>query len=137
MALLGDAKSGFSKKATLERARAYLKAQGYDAPPATVYQDNQAATRLSESGVASSARARRVDARRFFIQDRVDDGDAKAERLSAKSVAADCLTKPLAGELLYKPRDLLLGYAALWSGRAKSDLSKKAPTPLPSETRAT
>ena len=91
----------------------YLLAQGYDVPPATVYQDNQAAIRLSESGVASSACTRHIDIRYFFIQDRVESGDAKVECLNAKSMVADYLTKPLVGELFYKLRDLLLGYTTL------------------------
>ena len=62
-------------------------------------------------------------------------GDVKAERLSAKGVVADRLTKPLIDELLYKLCDLLLGYATLREGRAaarrhwatpKGGLSKKA-----------
>ena len=93
--------------------RSYLLAQGYSFPPATVYQDNQAATRLSENGVASSSRTRHIDARYFFTQDRVENGDVKAERLNTKSMVADYLTKPLVGELFYKLRDLLLGYTTL------------------------
>ena len=93
--------------------RSRLLAQGYDVPPATVYQDNQAATRLSENGVASSARTRHIDIRYLFIQDRVESGDAKVEHLNTESMVADYLTKPLVGELFYKLRDLLLGYATL------------------------
>ena len=82
-------------------------------PPATVYQDNQAAIRLSENGVASSSRTRHIDIRYFFIQDRVENGDVKVEHLNTKSMVADYLTKPLVGELFYKLRDLLLGYTTL------------------------
>ena len=55
--------------------RNYLLAQGYNFPPATVYQDNQAAIRLSENGVASSSRTRHIDIRYFFIQDRIENGE--------------------------------------------------------------
>ena len=86
--------------------RNYLKAQGYDIPPVTVYQDNQAAIRLSENGVASSARTRHIDIdiRYFFIQDRINNGDVKVEHLNAKSMVAGYLTKPLVDELFYKLR---------------------------------
>ena len=93
--------------------RNYLLAQGYNFPPATVYQDNQAAIRLSENGVASSSRTRHIDIRYFFIQDRIENGDIKVEYLNTKSMVADYLTKPLVGELFYKLRDLLLGYTTL------------------------
>ena len=93
--------------------RNYLIAQGYDIPPVTVYQDNQAAIKLCENGVNSSARTRHIDIRYFFIKDRIDNGDIKVEYLHTKSMIADYLTKPLVGELFYKLRDLLLGYTTL------------------------
>ena len=90
--------------------RNYLIEQGYDIPPVTVYQDNQAAINLCENGVNSSARTRHIDIRYFFIK---DNGDIKVEYLHTKSMIADYLTKPLVGELFYKLRDLLLGYTTL------------------------
>ena len=62
------------------------------------------------NGVNSSARTRHIDIRYFFIK---DNGDIKVEYLHTKSMIADYLTKPLVGELCYKLRDLLLGYATL------------------------
>ena len=117
--------------------RNYLKAQGYDIP--TVYQDNQAAIRLSENGVASSARTRHIDIdiRYFFIQDRIDNGDVKVECLNTKSMVAGYLTKPLVDELFYKlrakrspprlyyPMRGVCYYMALL-GDAKSSFSNKA-----------
>ena len=90
-----------------------MVAQGHDIPPVTVYQDNQAAIKLCENSVNSSARTRHIDIRYFFIKDRIDTGDIKVEYLHTKSMIADYLTKPLVGELCYKLRDLLLGYTAL------------------------
>ena len=39
--------------------------------------------------------------------------EIKVQCLNTKSMVADYLTKPLVGELFYKLRDLLLGYATL------------------------
>ena len=49
--------------------RNYLIAQGYDIPPVTVYQYNQAAIKLCENGVNSSARTRHIDIPYFLIKD--------------------------------------------------------------------
>ena len=93
--------------------RSYLTRQGYDLPPATIYQDNEAAIKLCENGLASSKRSRRIDIRYLFIQDRVKVGDIQIQYLSTKDVIADFLTKPLIGQQFYKLRDLLLGYTTL------------------------
>ena len=93
--------------------RNYLTQQGYDLPPATIYQDNEAAIKLCENGLASSKRSRHIDIRYFFIQDRVKVGDIQIQYLSTKDVIADFLTKPLIGQQFYKLRDLLLGYTTL------------------------
>ena len=93
--------------------RNYLIDQGYDIPPVTVYQDNQAAIRLMENGFTSSSRTRHIDIRYFFIKDRIENGDVRIEYLHTKQMIADFLTKPLVGELFYRLRDLLLGYATL------------------------
>ena len=98
--------------------RNYLIDQGYDIPPVTVYQDNQAAIRLMENGFTSSSRTRHIDIRYFFIKDRIENGDVRIEYLHTKQMIADFLTKPLVGELFYRLRDLLLGYATLWEGCA-------------------
>ena len=76
--------------------RSYLLAQGYNFPPATVYQDNQAAIRLSENGVASSSRTRHIDIRYLFIQDRIENGDIKENNLDRDTKATK---SPLANHL--------------------------------------
>ena len=93
--------------------RNYLTQQGYDVPPATIYQDNEAAIKLCENGLASSKRTRHIDIRYFFIQDRIKIGDIQIQYLSTKDMIADFLTKPLIGQQFYKLRDLLLGYTTL------------------------
>ena len=93
--------------------RNYLTQQGYDEPPATIYQDNEAAIKLCENGLASSKRTRHIDIRYFFIQDRIKIGDIQIQYLSTKDMIADFLTKPLIGQQFYKLRDLLLGYTTL------------------------
>ena len=93
--------------------RNYLLELGYDAPPATTRQDDEAAVKLCDDGVGGSRKPRRVDVRRFFIEDGVSSGRVRVKRVDAKDATADFLAKPLMGPRLYKLRDLLLGYAAL------------------------
>ena len=81
-----------------------------------IHQDNEAAIKLCENGLASSKRSRHIDIRYFFIQDRVKAGDIQIQYLSTKDMIADFLTKPLIGQQFYKLRDLLLGYTTLWGG---------------------
>ena len=87
--------------------------QGYDIPPVTVYQDNQAAIRLMENGFASSSGSRHIDISYFCIKELIENGYVKIEYLHTKKIIADFLTKPLVGELFYRLRDFLLGYATL------------------------
>ena len=93
--------------------RNYLLELGYEVPPATIYQDNEAAIKLCNNGVSSSHKSRHIDIRHFFIEDRVSSGHIRIKYVNTKDMIADFLTKPLMGSQFYKLRDLLLGYTTL------------------------
>ena len=93
--------------------RNYLLELGYEVPPATIYQDNEAAIKLCNNGVSGSHKSRRIDIRHFFIEDRVSSGHIRIKYVNTKDMIADFLTKPLMGSQFYKLRDLLLGYTTL------------------------
>ena len=92
------------------RLRSFLMGQGHHQQPATVMQDDESAIKLAESGLSSASRARRINIRRFFVKDRVANGEIKVEYCPTKSMIADVLTKPSQGQLLLELRDLSLGY---------------------------
>ena len=46
----------------------------------------------------------------FFVKDRIAKGEIAIEYCPTKLMIADCLTKPVQGQLFIELRDLLLGY---------------------------
>ena len=90
--------------------RNFLIAQGYDERPAVVMQDNEAAIKLANNGFSSAMRTRHINIRYFFVKDRIAKGEIAIEYCPTKLMIADCLTKPVQGQLFIELRDLLLGY---------------------------
>ena len=90
--------------------RNFLIAQGYKDHPATVMQDNEAAIKLAENGYSSALRTRHINIRYFFVKDRIARGEIEIQYCPTKLMIADCLTKPVQGQLFLELRDLLLGY---------------------------
>ena len=90
--------------------RNFLIAQGYDEHPAVVMQDNEAAIKLAENGFSSAMRTRHINIRYFFVKDRIAKGEIEVQYCPTKLMIADCLTKPVQGQLFLELRDLLLGY---------------------------
>jgi hypothetical protein len=88
--------------------RNFLEAQGYDMPPAQVFQDNMSTIAMIRSGKPTSDRTRHINIRFFFINDREKSGEVKVEYKSTKSMLADILTKPLQGEQFEVLRNELL-----------------------------
>ena len=93
--------------------RNYLLEVGYDVPPATIYQDNEAAVKLCNNGMSSSHKSRHIDIRHCFTEDRVASSHINVKYINTKDMIADFLTKPLMGSQFYKLRDLLLGSTTL------------------------
>jgi hypothetical protein len=93
---------------TIIWCRNFLEAQGYDMPPAQVFQDNMSTIAMIRSGKPTSDRTRHINIRFFFINDREKSGEVKVEYRSTKSMHADILTKPLQGEQFEVLRNELL-----------------------------
>jgi len=90
--------------------RNFLEEQGYDMPPASVFQDNQSTIAMVRAGKPTSDRTRHVNIRFFFVADREKAGEIAIEYLPTKEMLADALTKPLQGELFLKLRKQLLNW---------------------------
>jgi beta-glucosidase len=72
-----------------------LEAQGYDMPPAQVFQDNMSTIAMIRSGKPTSDRTRHINIRFFFINDKEKSGEVKVEYRSTKSMLADILINRL------------------------------------------
>lgn len=92
--------------------REFLLEQGYDVKP-VVLQDNQSTMALIEKGRSTSARTRHIAIRYFFVKDRVDSGELSIEYEPTVTMLADCMTKPLQGDLFRDMREMLMGGRAL------------------------
>jgi hypothetical protein len=91
--------------------REFLLAQGYDLPPAIIYQDNKSTIAMAEKGMHSNSRTRHINIRYFFIKDRIDSGDIQLKYLETNNMLADILTKPLQGETFKRLRDLITNWS--------------------------
>ena len=91
-------------------SREFLIAQGYDMPPAKVYQDNQSTMALIDRGESHSERTRHIKIRYFWVKDNVDSGDLEIIYQPTDDMIADVLTKPLQGDKFLRMRSLLLNW---------------------------
>ena len=87
----------------------FLKAQGYNVC-AELKQDNTSTMKLAENGKSNSDRTKHIQARFFFVKQRLDDKAMKISRCPTKEMIADICAKPLQGEQFRVLRDMLLGY---------------------------
>ena len=92
-------------------AKHFLEEQGYQLSSSTLYQGNQSAILLEKSGKAPSTKRARHLSTRFFFAAGTAEGPkprASTEYMPAEEMIEDYFTKPLAGALLYKMRNLML-----------------------------
>lgn len=89
-------------------SRNFLKEQGYEVSPATIYQDNKSTITLAERGRSTSARTRHVGIRYFLVKDYLDRGEVKIEYKKTSDMAGDFYTKALQGELFRKHRAMIM-----------------------------
>jgi hypothetical protein len=92
--------------------RQFLEEQGYELPPATLYQDNMSTIALLNNGRSGSERTRHIAIRYFFLKDRIDSREVRVEYLPTGDMVADILTKPLQGAKFTELRDKLLNWPA-------------------------
>jgi histone deacetylase 1/2 len=91
-------------------SRDFLSSQGYEVPPATVYQDNKSTIVMANKGRSTSDRTRHINIRYFWVKDRIDAGEARLEYLPTDEMVSDILTKPLQGAKFLQLRALLLNW---------------------------
>ena len=84
----------------------FLRGQGYDAC-ADLKRDNASTIKLAENVRSDSDRAKRIQARRFFVKQRLDQKAMKATHCPTREMIADALAKPIQGEQLRALRDML------------------------------
>ncbi len=76
--------------------RYFLKCQGYRVNDNIIFQDNKSSILLESNGRSSSSkRTKHINARYFFITDRILKGEVRVEWCPTKDMVADFLTKPL------------------------------------------
>ena len=79
-------------------SRYFIEAQGYTINHNILYQDNQSTMLLQRNGRASSTkRTKHINARYFFIKDKIERGEVEVLYCPTKEMRADINTKPLQG----------------------------------------
>ena len=69
--------------------------QGYSIKRTGLFQDNESAIKMETNGRDScTGRARHINIRHFFVNDRIDEGELTVEYCSTKLMIADYMTKP-------------------------------------------
>jgi hypothetical protein len=90
--------------------RYFLKAQEYHVSDNVIFQDNKSTMLLERNGKASSSkRTKHINARYFFITDRISKGEVRVEWCPTKEMVADFMMRPLQGAAFKKFRDLIMG----------------------------
>ena len=90
--------------------RHFLRDQGHDTGPVTIYQDNTSTIALLARGRPGAERSRHIDIRHFWLHDKVKDKEAIIVHLGTKEMYANVLTKPLQGKQFAYKRDFLTGW---------------------------
>ena len=74
----------------------FIQSQGYEVDRVNLYQDNISTQPLKKNGhFLSQKRTKHINAKFFFIKDRIDGGELKIMDCPTESMWADVLTKPL------------------------------------------
>jgi Reverse transcriptase (RNA-dependent DNA polymerase) len=77
--------------------RNFLRAQGYNIGPATIYQDNKSCMALIKRGGPGSDRSRNIDIKYFWLAERVTNKEVTIKHLGTEKMFANVLTKPVQG----------------------------------------
>jgi hypothetical protein len=83
-------------------------AQGYNVPPAKIWQDNQSTMAMVKNGQPNNDRTRHIDIRYFWVADRVALGELEINYMPTLDMIADILTKPITDVELFKRLRYLL-----------------------------
>ena len=90
--------------------RNFLRAQGYDIGPATIYQDNKSCMALMKRGTPGSDRSRRIDIKYFWLAERATNKEVVIKHLGTEKMFANILTKPVQGKQFNVERDGLTNW---------------------------
>ncbi len=93
--------------------RNFMVDQGYDMKPIVLYQDNQSAIWMENSGYRASKRTRHMNIKYFHVCDRIKLGEVIVKYLSTNDMVADLMTKPLQGAKFVRFRDMITGKVQL------------------------
>ena len=85
-----------------------LVGAGFEIPPATIFEDNQAAIKIAERHTITE-RTRHLHIRDLYIRQIVNKGYAKPEYVKSSENLADFFTKILPQSLFRKFRDRIMG----------------------------
>jgi len=87
----------------------FLKLQGHDTGPITLYQDNKSCIMTLLKGKGGSG-SRHIDIRYYWLHDRIQSGEIKVVYLRTEEMYANVLTKPLQGAQFQSERMMLTGW---------------------------
>lgn len=90
----------------------FLEAQGYKVKPGIIKQDNRSVITLMSKAKLQTNRTKHLKARDAFVRDRIQAGELALEDTRSEVMAADALTKPVAGRQLKFCTDIMLGNSA-------------------------
>ncbi len=93
-------------------SREFLIGQGFVFPPTTIFQDNKATIGSILKGGPSSERSRHISIRRFWLTERIENGELAIVYCGTDEMVSDLLTKPLQGEKFVYLRNKLLNWFA-------------------------
>jgi hypothetical protein len=83
---------------------------GIPQPPAIIYVDNTSAIHVIKNGRPKAMLTRHIRIREAWVTERCDNDELAVEHIPTSFQVADCLTKPLAGALLQRMTEWLLGW---------------------------
>jgi hypothetical protein len=90
--------------------RYFIEAQGYKLKESILHQDNMSAMLLATNGKESSSKqTKHINARNFFIKDRVGAGEITIKHCPTNNMLADHFTKAVQGSQFRKPRSNIQG----------------------------
>jgi hypothetical protein len=88
----------------------FMKEQGYEIPPITIYQDNKSTIAMIEKGKDASSKARHINIKYFFVKEKVEEGLIKFEYIPTREMLADLFTKPIQGSQFIYLRNKLMNW---------------------------
>jgi hypothetical protein len=104
----------------------FMEEQAFPIKENIIYQDNQAAILLENNGKASSGkRTKHINARYFFVTDRISKGELAVKWCPTEDMTADFWTKPLQGASFRRMRDLIMGIVPQHLPRKSNSKRKK------------